>query len=224
MSGEKGPIDWLKSLLLTKSDSSKPSGKKIGKLQYFLIILICGIAFMLISDLWRSGNDQASSPAMKQAPENGGSVETFGSNKDDKPKSMADYEKQYENELKEALDQIVGVSNVTVVVNVEASEQKVFEKDSKAQNQITNETDPKGGERKIEEQTKDDQLVIVKNGDKEVPIVKETRKPEIKGVLVVANGADNIQIKKWIIEAVTRVLDVPSHQVAVMPKKSKGDS
>ena len=32
------------------------------------------------------------------------------------------------------------------------------------------------------------------------------RKPEIKGVLVVAGGAENMQVKKWIIEAVTRAL------------------
>ena len=47
----------------------------------------------------------------------------------------------------------------------------------------------------------------------------QTKKPEIRGVLVVAKGAENIQVKKWIIEAVTRALDVPSHRVAVMPKK-----
>ena len=59
---------------------------------------------------------------------------------------------------------------------------------------------------------------------KRVPVVIETKKPAIRGVLVVAKGADNIQVKKWIIEAVTRSLDVPSHRVAVMPKKTKGES
>jgi stage III sporulation protein AG len=49
--------------------------------------------------------------------------------------------------------------------------------------------------------------------------VVEYQKPAIRGVLVVAKGAENIQVKKWIIEAVTRSLDVPSHRVAVMPKK-----
>jgi len=37
--------------------------------------------------------------------------------------------------------------------------------------------------------------------------------------LIVAKGADNIRIKKEIIDAVTRALDVPSHRVAVMAKK-----
>ncbi|SIB32256.1 stage III sporulation protein AG [Mycobacteroides abscessus subsp. abscessus] len=76
----------------------------------------------------------------------------------------------------------------------------------------------------MEDLSKEDQLVIIRDGEKEVPIVVETKKPVIRGVLVVAKGADNIQVKKWIIEAVTRSLDVPSHRVAVMPKKSKGES
>jgi stage III sporulation protein AG len=61
--------------------------------------------------------------------------------------------------------------------------------------------------------------VIIQEGEKEVPIVLETKKPEIRGVLIVAKGADNIQIEKWIKESVTRLLDVPSHRVSVMPKK-----
>lgn len=62
-------------------------------------------------------------------------------------------------------------------------------------------------------------LVIVRSGDQEKPVVVKTEKPKIRGILVVAKGADNIEVKKWIIEAVTRSLDVPSHRVAVLPKK-----
>ena len=94
----------------------------------------------------------------------------------------------------------------------------------KIQTQLTDETDREGGKRKVEDQSTDEQLVIIQNGEKEVPIVVETKKPAIRGVLVVAKGADNIQVKKWIVEAVTRSLDVPSHRVSVLPKKTKGES
>ncbi|RDI41190.1 stage III sporulation protein AG [Falsibacillus pallidus] len=219
MNREKGPLDWLKSQLLGKKEESGPSNKKNGKIQYLVILLLCGVAFMLISSMWKSGAAESSQETLANGDGGSPAAETFGSVKDAPNKSMADYEKQYENQLKEALDQMAGVSSVTVVVNVEASEQKVFEKNTNDQNQITSESDRDGGQRKIENQTKDEQLVIIRNGEKEVPIVRETRKPEIKGVLIVAKGAENIQVKKWIIEAVTRVLDVPSHRVAVMPKK-----
>ena len=75
------------------------------------------------------------------------------------------------------------------------------------------------GERKVEDFSTDEKVVIIREGDKEVPLVQQTKKPTIRGVLIVAKGADNISIKKEIVEAVTRVLDVPSHRVAVSAKK-----
>ena len=134
-----------------------------------------------------------------------------------------DYERTYETQLKEALDAIVGVEDVTVVVNVDATEKKVLEKNRNTQTQITDETDREGGKRKVEDQSTEEQLVIIQNGEKEVPIVIETKKPEIRGVLVVAKGAENIQVKKWIVEAVTRSLDVPSHRVSFCRRKRRGN-
>ncbi|NUJ69844.1 stage III sporulation protein AG, partial [Pseudoalteromonas sp. 2102] len=71
----------------------------------------------------------------------------------------------------------------------------------------------------IQDESTDEKIVIVRKGDEETPLVLQTRKPEIRGVLVVAKGADQVQVKKWIVEAVTRTLNVPSHRVAVLPKK-----
>ena len=111
------------------------------------------------------------------------------------------------------------MKDVTVVVNLEATEEKVYEKNNVTQKQITDETDREGGKRTVEDSSKDEQIVIIRDGEKEVPIVQQTKKPSVRGVLVVAQGADNITVKKWIVEAVTKVLDIPSHRVAVMPKK-----
>ena len=88
------------------------------------------------------------------------------------------------------------------------------------QNQTTTETDQNGGERQIEDLSKDEKLVIIRDGDKEIPLITETKKPEIRGVLVVADGAKNISVKSMIIEAVSRALDVPTHKVSVQPKKN----
>ncbi|MFD0132317.1 stage III sporulation protein AG, partial [Bacillus subtilis] len=143
----------------------------------------------------------------------------------DKPKdSIDDYEKEYENQLKEILETIIGVDDVSVVVNVDATSLKVYEKNKSNKNTTTEETDKEGGTRSVTDQTSEEEIVMIKNGDKETPVVVQTKKPDIRGVLVVAQGVDNVQIKQTIIEAVTRVLDVPSHRVAVAPKKIKEDS
>lgn len=217
MNFNKGPLNALKEWLSKEDANSPPRDKKGKRLHYFLIVLLIGVAFMLISDLWSS--DKGLEVA---APVDGGNPEeiaTFGSNQKETDGSMRGYEDRYENQLKEALDQIVGVSDVYVVVNVEATESKVYEKKESTKVQSTDEEDKEGGKRSIEDKSQEEEVVIVNNGDKEVPIVKETKKPKVSGVLVVAKGADNIQIKKWIIEAVTRALDVPSHRVSVLPKQ-----
>ncbi|MCR2820357.1 stage III sporulation protein AG [Lederbergia panacisoli] len=216
-----GPIDWIKQKLGDSKQSSSESNK--AKPYYLLILLILGALFMIMGSIWK---DKVEPPAevFNENNEEQNSSETFGVKKSDKDDSMKVFEEQYENQLKEALEEIVGVYSVTVVINVQATEKKVYEKNSILKNQTTHEEDEKGGKREIEDQSKEDQLVIIREGEKDIPLVSETRKPDIKGVLVVAGGAENIQVKKWIIEAVTRVLDVPSHKVAVMPKKSKGDS
>ena len=137
--------------------------------------------------------------------------------------SISDYEAEYENQLKEALETISGVGTVSIVVNVESAGEKVVEKNRVIGNQVTKETDREGGKREVEDRSTDEQVVVIQDGEKETPIVVQTKKPEIRGVLIVAQGADNIHIKKTIIESVTRVLGVPSHRVAVASKKMKED-
>ncbi|MGE8204476.1 stage III sporulation protein AG [Heyndrickxia sp. NPDC080065] len=217
MGNNKGPIDWLKEKFFESKEND--SNKKNKKFQYFLILLVCGIAFMLISDIWKSGKKDTST-SVYSASTDQKDVETFGANNKNQNKTMKDYEMQYETELKDALEEISGVGKVRVIVNLEATESKIYEKNSDIQNRTTNETDPNGGQREIEELTKNDKLVIIRDGEKEVPLVTETKKPVIRGVLVVAEGAKNISIKSMIIEAVSRVLDVPTHRVSVQPKKS----
>lgn len=218
MDKDKGPISRLKKLL-----SREPSEKKTGKYQYLIIVLLFGAAIMLLSNIFFNENETNTELNVfnntKQS-QSGEEVPAFGQKNAKQNNVIEDYENAYENQLKEALEGIKGVGNVTVVVNVEATEKQILEKNEKRQTQSTDETDPQGGKRKIEDSSQEQQLVIIREGEKEVPIVIETKKPEIRGVLVVASGADNIQVKSWIIEAVTRSLGVPSHRVAVMPKKN----
>ncbi|MGF2617032.1 stage III sporulation protein AG [Rossellomorea vietnamensis] len=217
MKFDKGPLQFLKDLFAKESEEKTEPGKKAGKYHYFLIVLLFGVAIMLISDMWSGGNQETAMVMETGTQPEEEDVPAFGK-KDSKDSVMEEYEDRYENQLREALEDIAGVSDPTIVINVESTERKVYQKDTSSQTQLTKETDREGGNRSIEDKTSDEKLVIIRDGEKEVPVILETKKPKISGVLVVAKGADNIQVKKWIIESVTRVLDVPSHRVAVMPK------
>ncbi|MED1607340.1 stage III sporulation protein AG [Cytobacillus kochii] len=214
--GKKGPITLLKEWLSKEKDGEK----KPGKVQYLMIVLLFGAAIMLISNIFFN-NDTSDEVSVfnSESEQTEKEQEVFGQSKPQSANSIADYEKEYEAQIKEALDTIVGVDDVSVVVNVDSTEKKVLEKNTTNQGQITDETDREGGKRVVEDQSKEEQVVIIREGEKEVPIVIETKKPDIRGVLIVAKGADNIQVKTWIVEAVSRVLDVPAHKVSVLPKK-----
>lgn len=219
MDSEKGPLSWLKKQLSSKNG---PPAKKNGKYQYFIIVVLFGVAIMLIGNLIGDPKPDLAVTATKEAKTEE-DIAVFGQKNSAENDIISKYEQAYEAQLIEILEGINGVGDVSVLVNVDATEKKILEKNTVIQSQTTDETDPEGGKRKVLDASQDEQLVIIKNGEKEVPIVLETKKPEIRGVLVVANGAENIQVKKWIIEAVTRALDVPNHRVSVMPKKSKGE-
>ncbi|MCQ6273743.1 stage III sporulation protein AG [Bacillus sp. V3B] len=221
MKQDKGPLSWFKKQFFKEEQGES----KKGKYPYLVLVLLFGTVIMLISNLFMKEEKSTNVlPAFSSGEDQQEEVETFGQKDKIENNEIDAYEKAYEAQLKEALDTIVGVSDVTVVVNVDATEKQVLEKNKSTQTQLTDETDREGGKRKVEDRSSDEQLVIIQNGEREVPIVIETKKPAIRGVLVVAKGADNIQVKKWIVEAVTRSLDVPSHRVSVLPKKTKGDS
>ena len=214
----KEKLNKLKEMFVKREgDGKKPPYRNIA------ILLLAGILLMVSSLFLNRGSETekgagavyetVSKEVTKEA------AETFGSGSSKKAGAIASIEKTYESELKDTLETMNGVSNVSVIVNVDSTEEKVYEKNAVSQHQITEETDRDGGERKVEDFSTDEKVVIIREGDKEVPLVQQTKKPTIRGVLVVAKGADNITIKKEIVEAVTRVLDVPSHRVAVSAKK-----
>lgn len=216
MENNKGPFSWLKNILA----KGETSDKKSGKYQYMILVLCIGAAFMIVGNvLFSDKSAPLDSKAVTSTQAEATDVETFSLKKDSNNKSIAGYEEEYEKQLKKALEEMLGVDDVTVVVNIDSTDKKVLEKNTVTKSQTTEEKDNEGGERKVQDTSTDEQLVIIREGEKEVPIVVEYQKPAIRGVLVVAKGAENIQVKKWIIEAVTRALDVPSHRVAVMPKK-----
>lgn len=218
LKNEKGPLSWL-TQFLNKHKNQKD--KKPSLYVYVFIIVLLGMGIMMVSNLFTANQPEQNEKLQsvfnnKEEPKD---AEVFGQKNESEFKTTREYEVYLQNEMKEALEMIAGVSDVKVVIYVDATEKKEFERNKVTQKQVTEEADQEGGKRTVEDTSIDEQLVIIKNGDKEGPIVAQTKKPSVSGVLVVAKGAENIQIKKWIVEAVTRALDVPSHRVSVMPKK-----
>ncbi|PYZ98582.1 stage III sporulation protein AG [Alteribacter lacisalsi] len=223
MTEEKKNRSWL--------DQYKETGKwKKVNLKYLLLLLFLGLFFMIVSNVVTSGGDEQVLLPAAGVDESGTSEPepeaepVFKSGNSDGPLTMGEYESIYESQLKKALEQMIGVSDVTVVVNLAETEKQVYQTNVNSKEQLTDETDREGGKRQVHDTTKDEQVVIIRSGDKEEPLLQRVEKPDVRGVLVVAKGVDNIQIKTSVVEAVSRVLDVPTHRVSVMPKKNEGES
>lgn len=204
-------------------DGKQQKGKgKLSIIHWIMLLACIGLAAMILHNYFSIQNDvlaphQSSTAQSDVQPSE--STPTLGSTQR-APETMKEYEEFYEQKLIEILSDIVGVGEVSVFVNLDSTEEVVVQQNTRIQNSTTNEKDREGGSRNNEEQTKDQQAVIIRNDHGEAPLVVMRKKPQVRGVVVVADGAGNIQVKTWIAEAVQRVLDVPIHKISVLPKKS----
>lgn len=218
---EQKDLQWIQTIF-KKSDNGK---KRKIPLHYLVLLGCVGVALMITGNLLTNpaGDNEQSLPVFSEEEEEEEDEAVFKQEASAEPNSMEDYEMRYENQLKEVLEQVIGLSDVSVMINLAETERAVYEKNISSKEQRTDETDREGGTRTVDDLSKDEQLVIVRNGDKEVPVLVHKEKPEVRGVLVVAKGVENANSKSMVIEAVSRVLDVPTHRISVMPKKTKED-
>lgn len=187
------------------------------KTRYIIILALAGLVLLIISNVFTSSKDETNTehPLDQQAEQ---PAQKSVSEAAPKTADVGDLEKSYEKDLVEMLNKIKGISEVEVMVNLDSTDVKVYEKNLVKGQQSTDESDRNGGTRKVEDNTEDSQAVLVRQGEEEVPLLVQTDKPNVRGVFVVAKGVDHATVKKWTIESVSRVLDVPTHKISVMPK------
>lgn len=202
-------IKKIRELLQQYLEKSKENKKY----RFLIVIALIGALFIILSNLFSPSNniDKMVDEVDKAADESEIEEVSLITN-------VSEIEAHYEKSLQSMLNQIQGVSEVEVMVNVDSTNVQVYEKDLIVGKQSTEETDKNGGKRIVEDETQETKLVFIRQGDQEVPVLVQTKKPEIRGVFIIAKGADNATTKQWIIESVSKVLDVPSYKISVMPK------
>lgn len=128
-------------------------------------------------------------------------------------------ERTLESRLKDVLEKIVGVGSVDVLVTVESTEEVVVERNKQETQSITDEKDKNGGNRHISSVSKDGQVVLYEVSGEKKPIIVKTISPRIRGILIVAKGAENVTVRRLIINAVEKGLSVPINRISVVPSK-----
>ncbi len=193
-------------------EKKKLSLKEIGK-DKLLIMLLAGILLLFLS-LPSFGKAGESIPKEKQVTQEIPS----SSGKDDNEL----YIEAMEKKLKNTLSMVDGLGNTEVMITLKGSKEKVTLKDEPYTQENSNETDGTGGTRVNSSVTKEDETVMVSNGngDSQPYIVKETE-PEIEGVLVLCEGGNNGKIINEIVDAVQVLFNVPPHKIKVMKMESR---
>ncbi len=123
-------------------------------------------------------------------------------------------ELEVEQRLENVLSSIRGAGRVEVMITYETGPEIVT-----AMNTDTNtnrsETVDNGKESKVEQQTESKKPATVSGGGGTEPIVITEKQPSVRGVIVVAEGADNIKVRMDLQRAVQTVLDVPAANIEV---------
>jgi len=218
-------LQLLQNLLSTDSTNTNKERKK-SPLKPLVILLVIGVALMVFSHMYGSrsasqGNAQPSKIVQASGKKVNQDMKAFKMDKKNTFSSFEDYATYYERNLKSILNEVSGVSNVHVMVVVDSTVQKIYEKNTDIQNNHTNEEDKDGGTRQSNEQNKKGDVVIIDGGDTKKPLIITKKSPVIKGVWVVAGGVDSPTVKSWVVDAVSSVLGIPSYKVSVTQGKSK---
>lgn len=159
-----------------------------------LVILLIGVVLLVLAGM-PSGAD-------KKETENKNQADSI---------NRTEYLKDLEQRLAKILSSVSGASDVSVMITLEDSGQRVYARDERSENK----TSDGGGETN----TSDGSYVLKNNsGGGQSAVLIKSRLPSVSGVLITAKGADDAEVKNNLVNAVKAVLDVRAHRVVVLCK------
>ncbi|KAB3537380.1 stage III sporulation protein AG [Alkaliphilus pronyensis] len=122
-----------------------------------------------------------------------------------------------EARLKKILEAIRGAGNIEVMVTFEMGSEIIPAFNTTKSTDTTEERDSNGGTRVVISNNTTESIATTNHNSGNNPLVIKEIKPQIKGVIVVAEGADDLKVKSQLYEAVKTVLQIPGHRVEIYP-------
>ena len=170
-----------------------PFLQKIKNIKHIELILLCIFAIVLV--IIYSSSTKSTKSATSSSSE-------F---------SVQEYSLYLENKLSNILSNISGAGAVKVMITLDGGMKYEYAKESEeiiTSNEI-------GGSTNIKT-TKNEEVVLVTINGKTTPLVIRESFPDVCGVVVVASGAKNAQVKLNIMKAVTTLLQVKEDCIQIM--------
>lgn len=190
-------LDKFKELFKTKNHKKT--------VNHLILLLMVGALVLLLSNILLSDKNNSINFSQNYNEKN-------SENGFEKRFAEDDYGDTIEKKLEAILKKIEGAGEVHVMITYEETTEKVPAFNTTQMIEETEEKDAQGGTRKVVREDVSQQIATRSSGDS--LIIKETN-PQIKGVIVVAEGAKNIEVKEKLYTAVKTVLGITGNRVEV---------
>lgn len=181
-----------------------------GKFRVWVVagLVLLGAALMIIPPLFTKKQGNLPSGAVASG------INTLSGDS-----SLSEKEKILAEKIASILTQVQGAGKVSVSVSIEAGPEKEFARNTSTDKSRVEEKES-GGTNRVTDGNNDKSEVVFAQGKSDPVVVKEIA-PQIKGVLVVAEGATDADVKAKINRALQALLDLPANRIMVLPKESR---
>lgn len=187
-----------------------PTGKF--KIWGIAFLVVLGILLMILPGLFSKEQRERSLSVEQQQAKITDGVE-YGAH------FLFELEKQLAEQAEEILNQGDGFGKVRVAVTLEAGPEQDFARNIQNQESVVEEKDTGGGT-KITSEVQEQVEYVFAQGRGE-PLILREKSAQIKGVLVMAEGASDSAIKQQLSEAIQALFALPAHRVMILPMKGR---
>ncbi len=192
-------MDFLKKLFKDKDKKAVSS---------FMLMLGLGVVLLLGSNILFKG------------PSNLPVLETAFTEADAKEHTedfaFDSYEAELERRLEETLTLVNGAGEIKVMVTLRQSKELVLANNSTYDSTVTKETDSQGGIRESESIKKEEEIILINGGGGDRPLILTENTPKIEGIIIVAQGGDNVIVKDSLTRAAQVILGLDVNKIQVL--------
>ena len=184
-----------------KNSSEEKSGFAIKdkKLLFKLVmIIVLGVALMTFGNFGKSFADKTE--GQEDITVSSGAGGDYSS------------EAALESKLEEILSKISGAGDVKVAVSFKASKEVEYAYNSETSERVSTE---EGSDTVAPSKDQENSESLSLATDNDNPVIVKEYMPDIQGILVVATGAGDPEVKKKLFDAVEGLLALPAHRIVI---------
>lgn len=184
-------------------------GKKGGRgIENLVIILIVGVIIIIVAS---SFFDEKGNTGKEDKLQQAVAITS---------KQPADEIEELEQRLGQILSEVEGAGHVKVMITGVSDGEVVHAYNRIEESNLQEEYKETGVVNKTDEIRTEQELVFMDgNSGERVPVVVKKYRPEIRGVVVVADGAGNSTVRQNLTKAVEVLMGIPAHRIQVLKRK-----